>query len=1817
MRALTAWLSSALSSSWAQLAVDVTVKATVLLLLAMLAAAMLRRSSAAVRHRVWCLTFVGLLLLPALSAGLPEWRLAVLPKVVGTLRVPQLPTLESAPAESGALAAPRRDSAQMDSTQRERLFAGPPSFAAPGSPLAEREDYGTRAQRLQPQLPPVASDQANEPAVAHWTIYYLVALWLLGALVAAAPLIIGLLRNYLLRRHARPVAEAAWTGLLDELRARLGLRRQVALYETQTALMPMTWGLLSPVVLLPHRARTWTDRLRRFVLLHELAHVKRCDVGFQMLARLACALYWFHPLAWYALRRLRIERELACDDCVVQAGERPSDYAAELLQIARSFQPLRLTAAVPMAQTSNLEHRIRALFDRARSHLPISSRAARLLLLAATVTVTSIAVIRLAPRPTAEADEPKAAASDSQPDVAQPSSAGAETPTRYFRGAKGDNAQPPSAGAEASSDNAVAIRGRVLDVKGKPIPGARVRVMRIDTESTSWAEVQAPVLADVRTDAEGVFSARYAAESPVATREQFILSTTVVLADADGYAFDWREVKPGEDQFSLQLSPDDAPILGRVLDLEGRPVEGVHVGIHAVQGGGENLDAWIEQAKQNPPSVDEESIGRPIGKRGGGPKIARFPGGKSLETGRPELLPQAVTDQRGRFQLAGLGRDRLVTLELAGGGIAKTWLHVATRDMPAVPYPEYDPRFRVQTCFGRRFELTAEPEQPIAGVIRDADTGEPLPGVEVRLYQYAESLLMVEGFISAVTDKQGRYTLRGTAKPSHPERSTRLRVVPAAGQPYFRTELHVGKQEGLGSATCNVELKRATLIRGQVTDAITGRPIVGLVSYFPFLSNKAAEDYANFVAGMTTMGMFESDATSDDGTFVVPGLPGRGVLAFEAKNDGRYPQSDGAAAIADLTQTTGRGLNLYHLPTTELATALREVDPPTGAAEITCDIKIKPVATVPIRLIDEAGQPLTGVVTRGLRPPRSLGLVFDKEWSPDPLPTDTADLAPGEPPLRRAVLFLHRGRRLATTLWLTEESPPDSLVLRPCGTITGRLVDGSGRPVSGRWVYSRLAQHLDGEAAGRPRDRVEMQHRFASARTDRDGKFQIELLPAGAAYLVSASDGNRQQKAELTTPTLKPGQTFDTGELKLEPSESGGADQPAGAASAAESASAPSATAEDTSHVTLRGLVLDPTGKPFGGAKLFLSYPIVNDLKEQLLGESGKDGRFEFPIDRNSFDVSRVADPWALAKLTAVAEGYGFDWIEAPKAESDCTLRLVDDVPIRGRILTLEGQPVAGAEIKLRQVQVPAQDGIDEFLKMFRAGEVYQFQRKVSQRVPGLRAAATTDAEGRFTLRGLGAERVVELMVAGPGIESWFITAITRDTQPIQRPARWNNSHVYGATFDHLSMPSQKIAGIVRDRKTKKPIADAEVRGSRTVHSARTDAEGRFELLGERKEKEHRLSVLPPAPYFGTQISVTAAGPLDLLPVEIELDRGLEARGHVVVRPSGERATGRVDYFPLWPNKHVAALGPQPGGLPAACRGAAMIRPDGSYSISVLPGPGVLGFITSKQHAPAYLSRADIDRFFGDGQNHGDENSLMVESGNFGPRPQMQKNYHALVLINPAEDATELTVDASVEPGRTLTGTVFDPAGVPLAGVRLRGPQNPIAPDLLDTPQFSLTGLDPRRPGELIFEHRARRLGALRRVTGDEKQPIEVRLEPCGSLTGRLLDVDGEPMPAAKLSVGRTGFLPHDFALETDGDGRFQIDTLVSGLSYDLTLGSAANFLRQKIIVASGEIKDLGDIRLKPSGGMPQGSTVKQNTPAGAEPSPATGAGNKAKETTR
>ena len=131
--------------------------------------------------------------------------------------------------------------------------------------------------------------------------------------------------------------------------------------------MPMTFGVFRPAVMLPAGASEWSPRAAAGGAA--VTSWRTCgagDVATHLLARTAVALYWWNPLAWFAWREFLKERERATDDLVLQAGERASDYAAHLLEVARTLAARRRRRHGRQSRwrgASELEGRLVAILD--------------------------------------------------------------------------------------------------------------------------------------------------------------------------------------------------------------------------------------------------------------------------------------------------------------------------------------------------------------------------------------------------------------------------------------------------------------------------------------------------------------------------------------------------------------------------------------------------------------------------------------------------------------------------------------------------------------------------------------------------------------------------------------------------------------------------------------------------------------------------------------------------------------------------------------------------------------------------------------------------------------------------------------------------------------------------------------------------------------------------------------------------------------------------------------------------------------------------------------------------------------------------------------------------------------------------------------------------------------------------------------------------------------------------------------------------------------------------------------------------------------
>lgn len=327
---------------------------SVILLTALIAVALLRSGSAALRHWVLAVAVACASATPLLSA--------VLPPLLGVPVWSPHIALDARAARIEQSASPAATPIHGVDVQTE--------LSLPPASRASFVNFSARSAAL--------------------------GIWVVGSLGSVFILLAGLVRLRWLASRARDIDAGPWFALGEELRPWYGLGSPVRLLQSDHSSLLITWGWGRPRVLLPAAAREWSDDRIRVVLAHELAHIARGDWGFQLAAEVLRAVYWFNPLLWIVCRRLRLESERACDDAVLARGVEAPEYATHLLALARSLSPGRQPwlPAPAMARPSSLEGRIRAMLNSTLNRRPVSWRA-RVVTIGALLTLTvSVAGLR-------------------------------------------------------------------------------------------------------------------------------------------------------------------------------------------------------------------------------------------------------------------------------------------------------------------------------------------------------------------------------------------------------------------------------------------------------------------------------------------------------------------------------------------------------------------------------------------------------------------------------------------------------------------------------------------------------------------------------------------------------------------------------------------------------------------------------------------------------------------------------------------------------------------------------------------------------------------------------------------------------------------------------------------------------------------------------------------------------------------------------------------------------------------------------------------------------------------------------------------------------------------------------------------------------------------------------------------------------------------------------------------------------------------------------------------------------------------------------
>jgi beta-lactamase regulating signal transducer with metallopeptidase domain len=323
-------------------------KAAVILAIAGFVNVLWRSASAAARHLVWTLAVCAALAIPAIGA------------TISRLNAPHIEVPAWTQAVEPAVSAP--------------IAAGEAGFIPEASVVSEPVVIDNRE-----------TVHADNPI--QWS-QLLFPVWLAGLFLTLLPIAVAQIRIRFFARRARP-ASFRWARLIETTPSISPFAGRIRIIESSETTMPMTWGVFRPTLLVPAGGDGRPDWQCRDILLHELAHVDRRDCLTQLIAQIACAVYWFNPLVWVASHRMRVERELACDDRVINAGSRAADYASNLLDVARSLRAPSMTShtAIAMARPSQLSGRLLAVLDKHRNRRTVNRR------IAAGTSFAAIAVV--------------------------------------------------------------------------------------------------------------------------------------------------------------------------------------------------------------------------------------------------------------------------------------------------------------------------------------------------------------------------------------------------------------------------------------------------------------------------------------------------------------------------------------------------------------------------------------------------------------------------------------------------------------------------------------------------------------------------------------------------------------------------------------------------------------------------------------------------------------------------------------------------------------------------------------------------------------------------------------------------------------------------------------------------------------------------------------------------------------------------------------------------------------------------------------------------------------------------------------------------------------------------------------------------------------------------------------------------------------------------------------------------------------------------------------------------------------------------------
>lgn len=502
-----------------------------------------------------------------------------------------------------------------------------------------------------------------------------------------------------------------------------------------------------------------------------------------------------------------------------------------------------------------------------------------------------------------------------------------------------------------------------------------------------------------------------------------------------------------------------------------------------------------------------------------------------------DVFPQVRTDEDGRFEIRGVGCERLVSLLIEEDTIARVRLSVVTcSGFDPQPYARAaalaNARFQkdngdsldvVPALYPPDFLYVARAARVLEGTVRAADTHEPIAGIVVSAQSGGEYHGQV------VTDEHGNFRLPGMTKGKFQG----IWIHPKPGSPWLSWYKSMPDPAGAGPIRVDASLTRGVVVSGRVVDKKTGQGVPATVYDMSVLGNRSIAETEG-----QRPGFFQTTTQCDhDGRFQLTAVPGLSAVTVETDSVG--PMLNGAhvnpyrGAVPDPADRSKPYLqsfnNTFMLmpaqgtngPLLNQFAGYKVVDLPEVGGTAHVDITVDPGTTATVHIEDPEGKPLPETCVAGI----TFG-----EWPWGyRLTNSTCAVCALEPGKPRAVFFYHEARKLAGSLVIHgDDSKPRTVRLQPTGAVCGRIVDSRGKPVPGLEVWL-TASHPTLQTLHQI-----IRGGLRKVTTGPDGRFRLDgIVPDWYFGFGLVLNGNRFPiQGRIGFRRVESGETLDIGEVR-------------------------------------------------------------------------------------------------------------------------------------------------------------------------------------------------------------------------------------------------------------------------------------------------------------------------------------------------------------------------------------------------------------------------------------------------------------------------------------------------------------------------------------------------------------------------------------------------------------------------------------------------------------------------------------------------------------